>query len=273
MGLFGSKQKAPEVPKQEIVYLDIYPDEKKIFEEICSKEGISCSYEPGPEGSVRCHFPAEFEQVIIKYLSFEPDEPDEPAEKKKDFNDLIADVQKQQTPDYLEKMGLAGEQPPSDEERAWADRVALEELKEPPAPLEETQRKKRQSLGRKNEVKIRLTDAELKTFKGRVKRSGLAQGEFLRSAALTGQIVINERSEIDVAILDEIAKIRAELGRQGGLLKMVIKPNEGQREFAPDEWAALIQAVRDMEKMKKRLSDLEVKMANGNYNAPYQQKR
>lgn len=265
MGLFDKKQKTPEILEPE-VYLDIQPEEKKLFEEICSKEGISCSYEPGPEGSVRCVFPAKFEQVILKYLTSEPEEP---AEEKQDINNLIAGTQKQKQPDFLERMGLAGEQPPSDEERAWVDRVAVEELKEPPAPLEEKQRKKRKSLGRKHQVKTRLTDAELQQFQNRLKKSGLSQGEYLRSAALTGQIVIRESDPTNIALLDELALIRAELGRQGGMLKMIIKPNEGQRELAPDEWAALIQAVRDVEKMKGRLSDMEVKLVNGTHKAPY----
>ena len=170
---------------------------------------------------------------------------------------------------YLEKMGLT-EQPPTEEEKQLAEKAAVEELGELPPPLEEKKPKKRKSQGRTNQIMTRLTDAELKTFQSRVKKSGLAQGEYLRSVALTGQVVINERSEIDVAILDELAKIRAELGRQGGLLKMVIKPNEGQRELAPEEWAALIGAVREMEKARDLVSKLEVKVTNGNYQAPKQ---
>lgn len=188
--------------------------------------------------------------------------------------------------------------PPTDIENRWAEEKMAEELKqieeeiqdadtllhektmmdtmqimaehgvlepEPEAPAK--QRKKRKSLGRTNQIKTRLTDAEMVQFQRRLKKSGLAQGDFLRSAALTGQIVIEDHSVADVAMLDELAMIRAELGRQGGLLKMIIKPNEGQRELAPEEWAELIGAVRDMEKIKKRLSDLEVKVQHGNREA------
>lgn len=260
MGLFDKKQKTPEILEPE-VYLDIRPEEKKLFEEICSKEGISCSYEPGPGGSVRCVFPAKFEQVILKYLTLEPEEP---VEKKQDINDLIAGTQKPKQPDFLERMGLAeSQEPPSPLESQWAEETMYQELRKPAEPTEEKPKKKRKSLGRKKQIMTRLTDAELQQFQRRVKKSGLSQGEYLRSAALTGQIVINERSEIDVAILDEIVKIRAELGRQGGLLKMVIKPNEGQRELAPEEWAALIQAVRGMEKTKEQIGDIMGRMNNG----------
>lgn len=181
---------------------------------------------------------------------------------------------------YLDRMGLAGKgqpatrrQPPSDKEKEWVEQKVVEELREPPAPLEEKQRKKRKGLGRTNQIKTRLTDGELRQFQSRVKKSGLPQGEFLRSAALTGQIVIQENNPADIALLDELALIRAELGRQGGMLKMIIKPNEGQRELAPDEWAALIQAVRDMERMKNRLSDMGVKLTNGTHKTPNKQER
>ena len=174
--------------------------------------------------------------------------------------------------------------PPTEIENRWAEEKLAEELQEieqeikeadalvassqePAAEAAGKQRKKRKSKGRTNQIMTRLTDAELVQFQRRVKKSGLAQGDFLRSAALNGQIVIEEHSVSDVAMLDELAMIRAELGRQGGLLKMIIKPNEGQRELAPEEWAELIAAVRDLEKMKKRLSDLEVKVQHGNREA------
>lgn len=196
-------------------------------------------------------------------------------------------------PSYLEKMGLAGQpasSAPTERENRWAEEKLTEELKEIEAEIEEAdallasdqepaaeptgkQRRKRKSKGRTNQIMTRLTDAELTQFQRRVKKSGLAQGEYLRSVALTGKVVIEERSMADVALLDELALIRAELGRQGGLLKMIIKPNEGQRELAPAEWAELIEAVRDMEKMKKRLSDLEVKVTHGNSDPQNEQKR
>lgn len=196
-------------------------------------------------------------------------------------------------PSYLEKMGLAGQpasSAPTEREKRWAEEKLTEELKEIEAEIEEAdallassqepaaeptgkQRRKRKSKGRTNQIMTRLTDAELTQFQRRVKKSGLAQGEYLRSVALTGKVVIEERSVADVALLDELALIRAELGRQGGLLKMIIKPNEGQRELAPAEWAELIEAVRDMEKMKKRLSDLEVKVTHGNSDPQNEQKR
>lgn len=135
----------------------------------------------------------------------------------------------------------------------------LESEKEDDSPQKD-ERKKRKSLGRKNQIMTRLTDSELVKFQNRVKKSGLPQGEYLRNAALEGKIIIEEHSITDITVLDELAMIRAELGRQGGLLKMIIKPNQGQRELAPREWTELITALKTIETMKEKVSELEVKM-------------
>jgi len=117
--------------------------------------------------------------------------------------------------------------------------------------------KPRRGLGRNNQIMTRFSDAELARFRRRVQHSGLNQSEFLRRAALNGKIEIEERDPARVAILDELEFIRAELGRQGGMLKMVIKPNEGQRMLAPEEWAELIQAIRYLENTKTLLKHME----------------
>lgn len=126
--------------------------------------------------------------------------------------------------------------------------------------IPEKKKRKRKSQGRYNAIMTRFSDAELVRFRRRVQHSGLNQSEFLRRAALTGKIVIEERDPASIAILDELELIRAELGRQGGMLKMVIKPNEGQRELTPEEWTELIQAIRYLENTKKRLAQLEAKL-------------
>lgn len=139
--------------------------------------------------------------------------------------------------------------PPPDMDSPSASKTSLE-----------TKKQKRKSQGRFNAVMTRFTDAELARFRQRVQRSGLTQSEFLRRAALTGKIVIEERDPISIAILDDLELIRAELGRQGGMLKMVIKPNEGQRQLVPEEWDELIRTVRYLENTKKRLGQLEEKL-------------
>ena len=119
------------------------------------------------------------------------------------------------------------------------------------------------SRARKNLIKTRLSDSEYRAFTARVKRSKLSASEFLRRAALTGRIVIPLHTELDVALLDELALLKADVGRIGGLLKMTIRPNEGQRTLHPAEWGELLHAARQVERMAKRLAALEVKIADG----------
>ena len=119
------------------------------------------------------------------------------------------------------------------------------------------------SRARKNLIKTRLSDSEYRAFTARVKRSTLSASEFLRRAALTGRIVIPLHTELDVAMLDELALLKADVGRIGGLLKMTIRPNEGQRTLRPAEWEELLHAARQVERMAKRLAALEVKITDG----------
>lgn len=119
------------------------------------------------------------------------------------------------------------------------------------------------SRARKNLIKTRLSDSEYRAFTARVKRSKLSASEFLRRAALTGRIVIPLYTELDVAMLDELALLKADVGRIGGLLKMTIRPNEGQRTLHPAEWEELLHAARQVEHMAKRLAALEVKITDG----------
>ncbi|HCL21940.1 MAG TPA: hypothetical protein DHW47_08440 [Oscillibacter sp.] len=119
------------------------------------------------------------------------------------------------------------------------------------------------SRARKNLIKTRLSDSEYRAFTARVKRSKLSASEFLRRAALTGRIVIPLHTESDVAMLDELALLKADVGRIGGLLKMTIRPNEGQRTLHPAEWEELLHAARQVERMAKRLAALEVKITDG----------
>lgn len=119
------------------------------------------------------------------------------------------------------------------------------------------------SRARKNLIKTRLSDSECRAFTARVKRSKLSASEFLRRAALTGRIVIPLHTELDVTMLDELALLKADVGRISGLLKMTIRPNEGQRTLHPAEWEELLHAARQVERMAKRLAALEVKITDG----------
>ena len=123
-----------------------------------------------------------------------------------------------------------------------------------------TPRRKASGRSRPNELHFWFSDEELRIFKRRVEHSGLTQSDFIRRVALTGRIVIEERGTGSIALLDELELLRAEIGRQGGLLKMVVKPNLGQRELAPEEWQELVQAIRHIEHLTKKLSDLQERL-------------
>ena len=145
--------------------------------------------------------------------------------------------------------------------------LALEEIVSAPLTIAEhitsPAKPPQSSRARKNLIKTRLSDSEYRAFTARVKRSKLSASEFLRRAALTGRIVIPLHTELDVAMLDELALLKADVGRIGGLLKMTIRPNEGQRTLHPAEWAELLHAARQVERMAKRLAALEAKIADG----------
>lgn len=145
--------------------------------------------------------------------------------------------------------------------------LTLEEIVSAPLTIAEhitsPARPPQSSRARKNLIKTRLSDSEYRAFTVRVKRSKLSASEFLRRAALTGRIVIPLHTELDVAMLDELALLKADVGRIGGLLKMTIRPNEGQRTLHPAEWEELLHAARQVERMAKRLAALEVKISDG----------
>ena len=145
--------------------------------------------------------------------------------------------------------------------------LMLEEIVSAPLTIAEhitsPAKRPQSSRARKNLIKTRLSDSEYRAFTARVKRSKLSASEFLRRAALTGRIVIPLHTELDVAMLDELALLKADVGRIGGLLKMTIRPNEGQRTLRPAEWEELLHAARQVERMAKRLAALEVKITDG----------
>lgn len=172
----------------------------------------------------------------------------------------------------------------SEEEHLWAEQKLTEDLHaaaeavsqtedqiddiSAPEPIEEPlpRKPRKNALLRCNQVITRMNDAELVHFLARVRKTGMTQSEYLRRVALNGRIVISEPAPETMALLDDLALIRAELGRQGGLLKMIIKPNEGQRELRPEEWDELIKAVRYLEHTKEYIARLEEHI-DGNHQA------
>lgn len=112
----------------------------------------------------------------------------------------------------------------------------------------------------------RFNQKEYALFLKRLERSGLPQGEYLRRMALTGQINVVDQSELLIAVLDMLADIRTKLGKQNGMIKMIIRPNEGQRQLSPTEWATLISVLRNNESSARTIDDIK-EMLNGNHQA------
>lgn len=144
--------------------------------------------------------------------------------------------------------------------RGNSGRTAITPDQEPERVKPTPKKKKPSGRRRPNQIHLWLSDAEYEQLQRRVARTNLCQNEFIRQATLTGRIQIVEQGYEHLALLDELEALRAEIGRQGGLLKMIIKPNEGQRELAPEEWNELIQTIRDLEHFKKRLGELESRL-------------
>lgn len=113
------------------------------------------------------------------------------------------------------------------------------------------------------DVHVWFSEAEQRKLERRVEQSGLSKGVFIRKAALENPIVIDPEKEKLLAAVTkmtaELKYIHAELGRQGGLLKMAIEPNEGQRQANPEEWNLLVQTNHDLVRTQKMvLKTMEV---------------
>lgn len=147
------------------------------------------------------------------------------------------------------------------EPRAAQEQPSTEPKKQPkPAP----------NRKRPFDAHVWFSEAEQRKLERRVEQSGLSKGVFIRKAALENPIVIDpEKEKLLSAVTKmtaELKYIHAELGRQGGLLKMAIKPNEGQRQASPEEWNLLVQTNHDLVRTQKMvLKTMEV--VNGYFKA------
>lgn len=121
---------------------------------------------------------------------------------------------------------------------------------------------------RPKETHIRFTEEEFNLLRDRVEASNLPQSVFMRQAVLTGQVKADPHREVLIGeIRDmnaELRRLRGDLGKLGGLLKMTIKPNEDQRTLSPDDWDSLIQTVHALFRAQNVVEKTMEKL-NGNY--------
>lgn len=193
------------------------------------------------------------------------------TEKKMSFDNIVnqAEGRKEEKPEINEK--IEQQKKIAQFEYLKEQRKSVQEQADAKPYTEPKKRKARKSLGRTQEMKARFTVQEEKTIRAKIKVSGMPQGEYIRQLLLNGKVEVVDHTETLFNVLSELAKIKAELGRQGGLLKMIIKPNLGQRELSHREWESLIICIKDMEANKKKIEELERRIINGDYQTFVQQ--
>ncbi len=113
------------------------------------------------------------------------------------------------------------------------------------------------------QVSVRFTPKEHQLLQKRIDASGLPQGEYIRSMALSGKVISRKIPDCDDFLMDEIASLRSITGRLGGLLKMIRNACEGQSTINESFITWLREASLAMQSYKQHLQAIEVKL-NGN---------
>ena len=98
---------------------------------------------------------------------------------------------------------------------------------------------------------VRFSEEEILTLKKRVARSGMNLSEYIRLVALTGEPPERIPSETTVALREfttALDDLIAELGRQGGLLKLTMTENTEQQQRDPNGWGNVEKLIRFLER-------------------------
>lgn len=146
------------------------------------------------------------------------------------------------------------------EEELRRDTVPIPETQELPEEEELDERPPARQANRKRDcgVLVRFSETEFQLLKKRVARSGLSRSGYIRQVALEGRLPIQDRDETGKALsrfagaLDDLI---AELGRQGGLLKLGMKPNQDRKSQDPEGWRELVQLIRYLERYVRAFKD------------------
>jgi hypothetical protein len=97
----------------------------------------------------------------------------------------------------------------------------------------------RQVRDRKRQVHVYVTPDERAELEERSRQAGLRMSAYLRAAGMSTQI----RSVLDLKTVGELAKVNADQGRLGGLLKMYLQDRDPDRRTA-QRLLAEIEAVQ-----------------------------
>lgn len=171
--------------------------------------------------------------------SSEKRESDEVQEERLSFQELFGEIQEDRQ--LVHESVVLEEQEPQEAEKPDEG---------PPT--------RRANRKRNCDVHVRFTDSEIMLLKKRVARSGMSLSSYIRYVALEGKLPVQDRDETGKALnrfagaLDDLI---AELGRQGGLLKLGMKPNQDRKNQDPEGWGALVQLIRYLERYVRAFKD------------------
>ena len=95
---------------------------------------------------------------------------------------------------------------------------------------------------RNHSIHLRLDTLELERITEHAEETGLTLPGYLRAAGLKRRL----RSTIDKAHIAEVVRLKADLGRVGGLLKLWIFQEGASRPESPEDVAELARQVEDL---------------------------
>lgn len=164
--------------------------------------------------------------------------------KKQKETEKVPQPVEQEVPKSAQEHSVQGETKPAYSVDAYLQSLITQaELShnEPPAEVRKPLRK------REHQICIRLSDDEKKRFLAKLKASGKSQQTFILDAVLRG----GEDRKLEECA-QEIEDICAEVDDQISLLRGVLKNNPKRKETNPEDWAFILQTIKDLEEMKKR---------------------
>lgn len=124
-------------------------------------------------------------------------------------------------------------------------------------------------------VTVRFSDSEIMLLKKRVARSGMSLSWYIRHVALEGKLPVPDRDETGKALSRfsrELDDLIAELGRQGGMLKLGMKPNQERKTQDPEGWSDIVLLIRFLERYVRIFKEKLEQMGKGKHDAARLQK-
>lgn len=114
-------------------------------------------------------------------------------------------------------------------------------------------KKKRKKKNRTVDLHARFTPEEAEKIGRDRELTGMKPGEYMRHRML---------EDVSFTVIDrdalaentrELVFLKAEVGRIGGLIKSIIKPNEGNPHFTEEALGKIIDAVNDLNELKGQI--------------------